>query len=402
MKSVQIAVKKTPDGALLILAVLFARNVVDFIEVLPFNTGLGVHLSKVRSVDLDLLTEENYLFLKNWGNLKANWYWEGKGNCTLRESSDSFIRGKYEFRRYCREGPIPDPNLIHVGSVTQTQSKSLTSASRADELLDFGNMEIAPQEINSTKKLAPVQNLFASFEMFSDTKPSTKKESKLNSNDILGLFTNDTEKKSSTSNSTYASNSSTGLKEEVTHQKKSLSSTFDFFGETQNISEPSKTYASPMPATQFENPKTDLFNNQNSLQNLGKANEKVVSKSSSDYVVSPYDKDNATTNFNFIDTSNDTNTTGENKTIPQIENNEKLSENEFGDFYSTSPPITPNMSKEPMGKLAHHIEPIATSGNEWALPDKLIQSQSPKKSPRKKPDPSFNQFIPEFQDNPWG
>ena len=181
-----------------------------------FHRGLGVHLSKVRSVDLDLLTEENYELLKKWGNLKANWYWEGKGNCSLRESSDSFIRGKYEFKRYAREGPVPDPDTI--ASFSGPASNAPT-ASASLNLLDFNNMNISASvpiiEPKKQQKLAPVQSSFASFDAFgsNDNTPKAKqppqqkdqfdffstttanpppsqKSDKLKSDDILGLFGN--------------------------------------------------------------------------------------------------------------------------------------------------------------------------------------------------------------------
>ena len=42
------------------------------------HRSLGVHISKVKSVDLDTWTTDQIQTMMKWGNLKANSYWESQ------------------------------------------------------------------------------------------------------------------------------------------------------------------------------------------------------------------------------------------------------------------------------------------------------------------------------------
>lgn len=76
---------------------------------------MGTHISRVKSVDLDAWTDEQLQSILNWGNARANKYWEAKlaANHVPSEAKiENFIRTKYELKRWAMEGPIPDPATL--------------------------------------------------------------------------------------------------------------------------------------------------------------------------------------------------------------------------------------------------------------------------------------------------
>jgi len=79
------------------------------------HRGMGTHISRVKSVDLDAWTDEQLQSVLNWGNARANKYWEAKlaANHVPSEAKiENFIRTKYELKRWVMEGPMPDPATL--------------------------------------------------------------------------------------------------------------------------------------------------------------------------------------------------------------------------------------------------------------------------------------------------
>lgn len=79
------------------------------------HRGMGVHISRVKSVDLDTWTDEQLQSVLNWGNARANKYWESKlapGHVPSEAKIENFIRTKYELKRWAMDGPIPDPSTL--------------------------------------------------------------------------------------------------------------------------------------------------------------------------------------------------------------------------------------------------------------------------------------------------
>ncbi|KAI0762472.1 hypothetical protein C8Q74DRAFT_1220433 [Fomes fomentarius] len=80
------------------------------------HRSMGTHISKVKSVDLDVWTPEQMASVQKWGNRRANLYWEAHlraGHIPPDHKMDSYIRSKYETRRWAREGPPPqDPSVL--------------------------------------------------------------------------------------------------------------------------------------------------------------------------------------------------------------------------------------------------------------------------------------------------
>ncbi|PIL30779.1 hypothetical protein GSI_06947 [Ganoderma sinense ZZ0214-1] len=80
------------------------------------HRSMGTHISKVKSVDLDVWTPEQMASIQKWGNRRANLYWEAhlrQGHIPPDHKMESYIRSKYESKRWAREGPPPqDPAVL--------------------------------------------------------------------------------------------------------------------------------------------------------------------------------------------------------------------------------------------------------------------------------------------------
>ncbi|KAF2624492.1 ArfGap-domain-containing protein [Macroventuria anomochaeta] len=79
------------------------------------HRGMGTHISKVKSVDLDTWTDEQLQSVLKWGNARANKYWEAKlapGHVPSEAKIENFIRTKYESKRWVMDGPMPDPSTL--------------------------------------------------------------------------------------------------------------------------------------------------------------------------------------------------------------------------------------------------------------------------------------------------
>ncbi|KAI1813845.1 hypothetical protein GGS20DRAFT_551171 [Poronia punctata] len=76
------------------------------------HRGMGTHISRVKSVDLDSWTDEQLKSVLSWGNARANKYWEAKlapGHVPSEAKIENFIRTKYELKRWAMDGPMPNP-----------------------------------------------------------------------------------------------------------------------------------------------------------------------------------------------------------------------------------------------------------------------------------------------------
>ncbi|KAH9837522.1 stromal membrane-associated protein 2-like [Teratosphaeria destructans] len=79
------------------------------------HRSLGVHISRVKSVDLDSWTDEQMASMLKWGNKRANRYWEHKlaeGHVPNESKIENFIRTKYDSKRWVMDGPMPDPSTL--------------------------------------------------------------------------------------------------------------------------------------------------------------------------------------------------------------------------------------------------------------------------------------------------
>ncbi|KAI1400139.1 ArfGap-domain-containing protein [Hypoxylon fuscum] len=81
------------------------------------HRGMGTHISRVKSVDLDSWTDEQLQSVLSWGNARANKYWEHKlatGHVPSEAKIENFIRTKYELKRWVMDGSMPDPASLDV------------------------------------------------------------------------------------------------------------------------------------------------------------------------------------------------------------------------------------------------------------------------------------------------
>lgn len=119
------------------------------------HRGLGVHISRVRSIDLDTWTQDQLETMRRWGNRRVNLYWEAHlkpGHMPpdqlrpsprgppwpaaalltrlprARSKIESFIRSKYEMKRWAMDGPRPEPESLDNGAAVRRLLS--TSASR--------------------------------------------------------------------------------------------------------------------------------------------------------------------------------------------------------------------------------------------------------------------------------
>ncbi|MCJ1273246.1 hypothetical protein MMC21_001036 [Puttea exsequens] len=79
------------------------------------HRGMGTHISRVKSVDLDAWTDEQLQSVLRWGNSRANKYWEAKlaaGHVPSDAKIENFIRTKYESKRWVMDGSMPDPATL--------------------------------------------------------------------------------------------------------------------------------------------------------------------------------------------------------------------------------------------------------------------------------------------------
>ncbi|KAF8420178.1 hypothetical protein EV426DRAFT_701734 [Tirmania nivea] len=79
------------------------------------HRGMGTHISRVKSVDLDSWTDEQLASMVKWGNTRANKYWEANlaaGHIPSEAKIENFIRTKYESKRWVMDGPMPDPATL--------------------------------------------------------------------------------------------------------------------------------------------------------------------------------------------------------------------------------------------------------------------------------------------------
>ncbi|KAI5807422.1 hypothetical protein DFH27DRAFT_546200 [Peziza echinospora] len=79
------------------------------------HRGMGTHISRVKSVDLDSWTDEQLASMVKWGNSRANKYWEANlapGHVPSEAKIENFIRTKYESKRWVMDGGIPDPSTL--------------------------------------------------------------------------------------------------------------------------------------------------------------------------------------------------------------------------------------------------------------------------------------------------
>ncbi|ABN66518.2 zinc finger protein [Scheffersomyces stipitis CBS 6054] len=100
------------------------------------HRSMGTHISKVKSVDLDAWTDDQIENMVLWGNDKCNTFWEAKlPDSYIPDSSkiESFIRTKYDIKKWAASSHIPDPLSIKVSSGTTSTTAVQPQASKMSQ-----------------------------------------------------------------------------------------------------------------------------------------------------------------------------------------------------------------------------------------------------------------------------
>lgn len=101
-----------------------------------FHRSMGTHISRVKSIDLDIWTPEQMASIQKWGNKRANLYWEAHlkpGHAPPDHKVESFIRSKYESRRWVMDIPIPqDPSILDQGTEVVAAPAQITAPERTN------------------------------------------------------------------------------------------------------------------------------------------------------------------------------------------------------------------------------------------------------------------------------
>ncbi|KAG2361908.1 hypothetical protein BDR07DRAFT_1471947 [Suillus spraguei] len=115
------------------------------------HRGMGTHISRVKSVDLDIWTPEQMESIQKWGNRRANLYWEShlkSGHIPPDHKMESFIRSKYESRRWAHDGPPPsDPSVLETETssehTSQAAEQPLSAATQSSRSTHIANISIS-------------------------------------------------------------------------------------------------------------------------------------------------------------------------------------------------------------------------------------------------------------------
>ncbi|WWC93695.1 hypothetical protein V866_000531 [Kwoniella sp. B9012] len=129
------------------------------------HRSMGTHISKVKSIDLDIWTPEQMDNIQRWGNKRANLYWEKHlkaGHVPPDHKIESFIRSKYESKRWAMDGPPPrDPSILEQGggaSAAPTEAPKPTPTQSASAPAPATAPQAAPKHhplLSRTAKPAP-------------------------------------------------------------------------------------------------------------------------------------------------------------------------------------------------------------------------------------------------------
>jgi len=134
------------------------------IDCSGIHRNLGVHISFVRSVNLDSWTPEQVEMMETWGNARAKAYYEAevpenysrpKEGAAVREVQ-RWIRDKYEFKRFLpSDGHVPPPTAQKPRTTARPQAQA--SPSRAAVPKTTPPVSTAPLRAVGQTKAVPAQ-----------------------------------------------------------------------------------------------------------------------------------------------------------------------------------------------------------------------------------------------------
>ncbi|XP_071481613.1 stromal membrane-associated protein 1-like isoform X1 [Diadema antillarum] len=121
------------------------------------HRNLGVHISKVKSVNLDSWTEEQIQSMESVGNTLARKYYEANLPSSFRRPQtdsplDNFIRAKYEHKKYIDKNMAP-PGATKVKREDKENSRDSDKEKRKVKKAEKNNISIP----RPSENLAPVR-----------------------------------------------------------------------------------------------------------------------------------------------------------------------------------------------------------------------------------------------------
>ncbi|XP_068748022.1 stromal membrane-associated protein 1-like [Montipora capricornis] len=92
------------------------------------HRNLGVHISRVKSVNLDSWTPEQMDSIQQWGNKRAAEFWECYLPSDFRRpqtdsATETFIRNKYERKKYLKKDGLPPTNAAKNSAPKEIKSE---------------------------------------------------------------------------------------------------------------------------------------------------------------------------------------------------------------------------------------------------------------------------------------
>ncbi|XP_031571593.1 stromal membrane-associated protein 1-like isoform X3 [Actinia tenebrosa] len=124
------------------------------------HRNLGVHISKVKSVNLDSWTPEQMTKIQDWGNRRAGMYWE----CFLpkdfhrpqtNSAVETFIRNKYEHKKYAKKDGMPPKAIVQESTSIATKVNKPEKVVKKKKLIDEQNGISVTAQALSDKVVAP-------------------------------------------------------------------------------------------------------------------------------------------------------------------------------------------------------------------------------------------------------
>nr|CAG4647069.1 EOG090X06Q2 [Megafenestra aurita] len=173
------------------------------------HRNLGVHISRVKSVNLDSWTPEQVVSLQQMGNSRARAVYEANLPDSFRRPQtdstlESFIRAKYESKKYiAKEWVCPPPVKVSWDAEIEMELKRKKDAKRKTngspaapvELPNPSSSRIRPTESTITHNLTPSSTKEASslsapaeVSLPAPKAPSTTEKRTLDKNSILALY----------------------------------------------------------------------------------------------------------------------------------------------------------------------------------------------------------------------
>ncbi|KAI9781910.1 MAG: hypothetical protein M1835_004149 [Candelina submexicana] len=140
------------------------------------HRGMGTHISRVKSVDLDAWTDEQLQSVLRWGNSRANKYWEAKlapGHVPSEAKLENFIRTKYEAKRWVMDGGIPDPATLDTEGDDDVPLNVVQEKAKLDRSTSQRVSSSSSQPAPPASRSPPNVDLFGDDPPSAPARPST-------------------------------------------------------------------------------------------------------------------------------------------------------------------------------------------------------------------------------------